>query len=186
MSSVEDRRENAQADSNMHLDQFSSEQPHREIAIDLHQDFLDVLAVAQDRGIDFLPITWQPALKTIDAGFTAEILQSSINFQMSFVFKRLKQPECGGQLAPLISEISVLGHAKVRSHRHIVRLEAICWDISETDNEEVWPVLAFEKSQYGDLQRFLISDKGRDLGMNERLTLCHHILTALFTMHSCR
>jgi hypothetical protein len=120
------------------------------------------------------------------AGFTAEIRQSLINLQMSFAFKRLKEPDGGGSLAPLISEISVLGHPKVRSHPHIARLEAICWDISETDAEEVWPVLVFEKSQHGDLQRFLISDEGRDLGMDERLALCYHIATALFTMHSCR
>lgn len=187
MSLVEDRQENAPlAYSDLYLDQSSSRELHGEIAVDSHQDFLYVLAVAQDREIDFLPILWQPALDTTGAGFTAEIRQSLINLLMSFVFKRLKEPDGGGSLAPLISEISFLGHPKVRSHPHIARLEAICWDISETDAEDVWPVLVFEKSQHGDLQHFLISDKGRDLGIDERLELCYHIATALFTMHSCR
>jgi hypothetical protein len=187
MSLFEDRQENAPlACSGLYLDQSSSREPHGEIAVDSHQDFLYVLAVAQDREIDFLSIMWQRPLATIDAGSTAEIRQSLISLLMSFTFKRLKEPDGGGSLAPLISEISFLGHPKVRNHSHIARLEAICWDISETDAEDVWPTLVFEKPQHGNLQHFLISDKGRDLGIDERLALCYHIATALFTMHSCR
>jgi hypothetical protein len=63
MSLVEDWQENAPlAYSDLYPDQSSSREPHREIVAGSHQDFLYVLAVAQDREIDFLPIKWQPAL----------------------------------------------------------------------------------------------------------------------------
>jgi hypothetical protein len=47
-----------------------------------------VLAISQRLGIDFLPITWRPALGLLASGGTAEILQSPINQHMSFALKR--------------------------------------------------------------------------------------------------
>lgn len=51
------------------------------------------LAIAQKLEIDFLPITWQPALSKVGAGGTAEIRQSLIHLQMSFAFKTIKDTE---------------------------------------------------------------------------------------------
>ena len=50
---------------------------------DIHCDFLSFLGIAQMLRIDFLPITWQPALETVGHGGTAEIRQALVNLQMS-------------------------------------------------------------------------------------------------------
>ena len=192
MGSAEGTRQDTslKAGSDLYYNQYSSGFSRSDVVVDEHQDFLYLLAIAQDREMDFLPIKWQPGPDRIGAGGTAEIRQSLINLEMSFAFKRLKsfsKQSKGGlnPLAPLISEISVLGHPKIRDHRNVARLEGICWDISERE-DEVWPVLIFEKSQDGDAQRFLTSAEGRNLGMEQRLALCYHITTALSTMHSYR
>ena len=62
-------------------------------ALDQSYNFIDILAVAPRMNIDFLPITWQPALDGIGEGGTAEIRQSLIELQMSFAFKRFKIDE---------------------------------------------------------------------------------------------
>ncbi len=58
-------------------------------ASDQDYDFVSLLALAQKLRIEFLPITWQPALQGIGLGATAEIRQSLMNLQMSFAFKRV-------------------------------------------------------------------------------------------------
>lgn len=42
-------------------------------------DLLDFLGVAQSLKIDFLPITWQPALGKVGEGGTAVIYQALVN-----------------------------------------------------------------------------------------------------------
>jgi hypothetical protein len=72
----------------------------------VHFDFLSFLGIAQSLKVDFLPITWQPALDTIGYGGTAKIRQTLVNIQMSFAFKRLILTE---NFQALVAEISVLG-----------------------------------------------------------------------------
>src|SRR5271154_3930657 len=129
-------------------------------APELPYDFINFLAVAQWRDVDFLPITWEPALDSVGAGATAEIRQSLINLQLSLAFKRVHLERlCPGHyrnaIRALISEALVLGHPVIRRHQNIIRLQGICWDV-RPDN--VWPVLVFKKSQYGDLKRFMMSE----------------------------
>jgi hypothetical protein len=160
------------------------------VAPDLHYDFISFLGVAQRLGIDFHPITWQPALDKVGEGGTADIRQALINLQMSFAFKRLKWPrqarsDESRSLLALICEVSVLGHPLIRNHPNIIKLEGICWDISPGD-EKVWPVLVFEKTQNGDLDRFMNSDAGKSLCLEERLKLCTDVATAVKDMHLCR
>ena len=159
---------------------------------DIHYDFISFLAVAQRRKFDFLPITWQPALDDVGRGATAEIRQSFINLQMSFAFKRmtplnsLQQGERGYRaFRALISEVSVLGHPSIRKHPNVINLEGICWDVVG-EEEAVWPVLVFEKTQYGDLCKFMESDVGLRMSMGDRLKLCVDIATAVMDMHSSR
>jgi hypothetical protein len=75
----------------------------------------------------------------------------------------------------------VLSHPLIRMHPHIVELEGICWDIISED--EVWPVLMFEKSKCGDLNDFITSRVGRSLGIVERLNLCLDAGIAIVDMH---
>ena len=154
--------------------------PIETAALDQSYDFIDILAVAQKMNIDFLPITWQPALDGVGKGGTAEIRQSLIELQMSFAFKRFKTDK-PNILDIIISELLVLGHPSLRKHPNIIPLQGICWDFSH--DEKVWPVLVFEKAQMEDMTRFMGSSSARLLSMNDKLTLCGGIAAAVRDMH---
>ena len=143
-------------------------------------DFLDVLAITQRLNIDFLPITWQPALDSIGEGATAEIRQSLIDLQMSFAFKRFKMNEFD-IFRSVISEVLVLGHSSLREHPNILSLQGVCWDISP--DQKVWPVLVFEKAQMGNLESFMDSDTGKLLPIKDKLKICSGIAAAVREMH---
>jgi hypothetical protein len=71
----------------------------------------------------------------------------------------------------------------------MIRLEGICWDVWEEKDRgtpEVWPVLVFEKTPYGDLDTFLRSTLGQNLKFEERLQLCSGIASAVSEMHAHR
>jgi hypothetical protein len=161
----------------------------RSVTTDLHYDFLTFLAIAQHLNIDFLPITWQPALAKVGNGGTAEIRQALVNLQMSFAFKRLIPTQFAKSedkiFQALIAEILVLGHPSIRSHPNIIRLEGICWDVDPED-EKVWPVLMFEKTQHGDLHTFMKRGVGVGLSFEDKLSLCADVAMAIMDMHSHR
>jgi serine/threonine protein kinase len=148
-------------------------------------DIIDFLAAVQKLELDILPITWQSARLPIGAGGTSRINEAIIDVQTSFAFKCVsddqKEEGIAKSFQAFISEISILGHPLIQDHPNIVDLEGICWDITR---DEVWPVLVFEKSQFGDLYEFLASPPGRALNANERLKLCRSIASALIAMHS--
>ncbi|KAL7974385.1 hypothetical protein HDV63DRAFT_399959 [Trichoderma sp. SZMC 28014] len=86
-----------------------------------------LLATAQDKQVDFLPITWDE--QTSDRGGQASISQS-FNDKLTYVFKRLhrnfKYPADEIiALRAVISEILVLGHSEIRGHPNIVRLVGV-------------------------------------------------------------
>ncbi len=150
-------------------------------------DFLDFLGVAQCLKIDFLPITWQPALDGAGEGGTAKIHQALINIQTTFAFKRLKHPwsamDESRNLRALLAEISVLGHPAIRYHPNIANIEGICWDVVD-GGEQVWPVLVFEKTRIGDLNRFMTTSSGKELDMGDRLDMLFDIALAVRDLHA--
>ncbi|OCK78127.1 kinase-like protein, partial [Lepidopterella palustris CBS 459.81] len=150
-------------------------------------DLITFLAVVQKLQIDILPIRWQPERLPIGAGATGKINEALINLHTSFAFKcvsdRQKLDESEAKiLQAFVSEIVVLGHPLIREHPNIAKLQGICWDISSDD--KVWPVLVFEKTQYGDLYNFITLPVGRDLRIAERLKLCVDVGVAIMDMHS--
>jgi hypothetical protein len=149
--------------------------------------FIAVLALAQRLRIDFLPITLQAPLDILGRGAQGVIYQTLINSQTSFAFKRFHKnrqndENKGISFQDIISEMIVLSHPSIREHPYIVRLEGICWDIPQDD--QVWPVLVFQKTHLGDLCHFAISGKGRNLRVEDRLKLCTDIGIAIRDMHS--
>lgn len=146
-------------------------------------DFITFLAVAQKMQVDILPITWQSARGMIGKGATSTIYEALINSQTSFAFKctsDYRKLLNTNDFQFLINEVTVL--SQLREHPNIVELQGICWDV--TADDEVWPVLVFEKAQFGDLYNFLKLPVGRDLSIPERLSLCVDIGTAIIDMHS--
>jgi serine/threonine protein kinase len=153
-------------------------------------EFITFLAVIQKFGIEILPITWQAMRQPIGIGATGRINEALINLHTSFAFKCVadRQKENNSEeriIQAIISEVIVLSHPSIRNHPNIVELQGICWDVVSGDkgNNKVWPVLVFEKSQYGDLYNFAMLPVGRELGFLERLKLCADIGTAISDMH---
>jgi serine/threonine protein kinase len=149
-------------------------------------DLITFLAACQNAHVDILPITWRPALGGIGTGATATIQQSLIDPQTSFAFKKVhssrRHPLVEAKTyKSLVSEVTSLGNQSLRHHQNIVRLEGVCWDFPKDDGE-IWPVLVFEKYPLGDLERFLNSNTGHNLGMATRIKLCMDLLSALETL----
>jgi hypothetical protein len=164
--------------------------PAKSTATDSQCDFLSFLSIAQNLKIDFLPITWQPALDGVGQGGTAKIRQALVNLQMSFAFKRLvstgpaqTETDETRNFRALIAEISALSHPSIQDHPNIIGLEGICWDVVSS-REKVWPVLVFEKARHGDLHTFMGQAKGKRLTIEERLNICVDIAIAVMDMHS--
>ena len=154
---------------------------------DQEYDFLDFLGVAQSLKIDFLPITWQPALDLVGEGGTAEIRQALINLQTSFAFKHFKHPKFAEQESQvwraLIAEISVLGSPTIRYHPNVAVIEGICWDVVN-GGEKVWPVLVFEKTRIWDLNRFMKTGRGKELDSKSRLNMLFDVALAVRDLHA--
>ncbi len=150
-------------------------------------DLITFLSAAQWRSVDFLPITWHPALDTA-RGFTARVHQSLISTSFTFAFKRYRFPERDKEISStyksLISEVCILGHPIIRQNDHILRLEGACWDPFTTP-DDIFPVLVFERTRHGNLADFMLSNHGKLLSMHDRLVLCTHLIKAIETLHSC-
>lgn len=148
-------------------------------------NLLSLLATAQDKQVDFLPITWDEA--TSARGSQASISQSFFNEKLSYVFKRLhrnfKYPADEIiALRTVISEIIVLGHPEIRGHPNIVRLVGVCFEI-DAQTKIPWPVLVLQKAEHGDLKKFIESPRGKGLSLRERLDLCVDVAAAVTLMH---
>jgi hypothetical protein len=97
-------------------------------------DFIAILETCQNLEIDFLPITWQPALETLGVGGQAEVHQSLVTAALSFAFGRIKpgvstrEAERAAYQA-LGSQLQVLGNPTIRSHPNVISLIGVCWDI---------------------------------------------------------
>lgn len=159
--------------------------PVHEAGQELDCDLVTFLGAAQEFKVDFLPVTWQPGLDNVGEGATAEIREALIDLQMSFAFKRFKHPGKDDKrtLRELTCELLVLGQGPIKTHPNIVRLEGVCWDIG-SDDSEVWPVLLFEKTPFGDLENFAESEAGKGMSLIDRLRICIDIGTALRDLHS--
>ncbi|KAH8885906.1 kinase-like protein [Thozetella sp. PMI_491] len=154
-------------------------------------NFITFLAAAQKLGIPFLPLTWQAKRELLGRGGTSQVNQALVNLQTSFAFKRvafkdkMDEPE-GEILQRLINEMTVLRNPTIQDHPNILELQGICWDVPLDDPSDgkIWPVLVFEKSQFGDLRHFAKLDIGRNLSPGQRLELCLEIGSAIAHMHS--
>jgi hypothetical protein len=173
--------------------------------VDLSYDLITFLAVAQKLKLGLLPITWRSNLPSVGKGAKSQINQDPLNIQASFAFKRVadkeKQTESWGWIFwSLVNEIIVLCDRSIRNHPFMVELEGFCWDVPFAevvcDSEEarpelpcetqVWPVLVFKKSQFGDLYNFARTPLGRRLGVDERVRFCLSIGLAIQDLHSIR
>jgi len=174
-----------------------------------HFDLISFLSVVQNCAVDILPLTWREAENPLGRGGTAVVNQALVNLEISFAFKRtvkLRVPQvaaanldCASMsekdlvmaeyksqevvYRALISELLILRHPSVRHCRNIVDIQAICWEIDEKSHKP-WPVLIFPKSDFGDLRRFLKSDRCIHMTNVERLKLCSYMAEGLAVLHA--
>jgi hypothetical protein len=146
-------------------------------------DLVTILALAQRLHVNILPLTWQAALGSLGQGGQSIVNQALVIMGSSLAFKRFKPPRSGFPiLRDAGREMVMLAHPAIRNHPFVVRLEGICWDIRSVF--EIWPVLVFQKSPLGNLHEFMITGKGQDLAISDRLALCSSIAIALKDMAS--
>lgn len=166
-------------------------------------DLVTFLGVAQRLNIDFLPVTWQPALDRIGQGATAEIREAPANLQFSCAFKRsvcepyFEFEDFESRVLPcLIAEISTLGLKSIRKHPNTIKLEGIWWEGISSEGEHVSreapytsrkggivPVLVFEKAKYGGLHRFMMQEAGGSLSLVQKIGISTAIARTVAEMH---
>lgn len=165
-----------------------------------HPDLITFLAAAQKYNVEFVPVVWQEALGLLGKGGTADINQLMLHthgydpqkksrpVDMSFAFKRVSEYQSEGGVTEssnlyevLTMELVVLSQQAIRNHPNIVDLEGICWEI--TDTNRIYPVLLFEKGNWGDLGYFAMGLSGDYCTFNAKLGFCVDIARALQIMH---
>ena len=147
---------------------------------------LSFLATARNLMLELLPLNWDQQM--IGFGATSRVNESHGNPKTSFAYKRVHDESKSSTphnviYRMLTNEIVTLSGQIARNHPNIVQLQGICWEISSV-NEDAWPVLVFEKAQFGDLYSFSMTPTGREMGLDQRLSLCVEIEKALVDMHS--
>ncbi|RBQ70103.1 hypothetical protein FVER14953_20843 [Fusarium verticillioides] len=133
-----------------------------------------IVAWAQGRFVDFLPVTPQGALQSLGIGLTATIQQSYVNPRMELAYK----PSDPRNLARFLKELQILSIPRIRLHPFIATLEGLSWDVAEADNS-ISPIFVFQKARLGDLETFMGSERGVSMLPAERLALCCQIAIAM-------
>ena len=156
---------------------------------------IKLLAMATALGVDFLPLTWRPALEILGEGLTGNVSQSPLDAQITFAFKRFNPssanvPGCSDAAwlssgyDALFSEIIVLQFPTIRNHPNVAGLEGLCWEIRK-DSEEVWPVMIFRKADLGSLDKFISLPVVDVLGVEHRMRIGGEIAKGLLALHDC-
>ena len=111
-------------------------------------DLIAFLSIVQKYNVDYLPITWQPALSTLGDGGSGSINHSTFMSKKPLAFKRFHDSDSensDGGLLPMMLEVLILSQPPIQNHPNIVDLEGICWEIKPRTEKAV-PVLIFEKA----------------------------------------
>ena len=150
-----------------------------------HENLGYFLTVIQYFQINIIPVTWQPALDSLGRGTSAVVNQSMIHASLYYAFKRtgLDTP-----YSTLISEVAILSLPQIRGHANINGLEGICWELRVNGPDigpAVRPVLVSNKADFGDLRRFLKSEDGMNLSLQQKLDICLDIARAMNELHQC-
>ena len=149
----------------------------------VQSDLIAFLSIVQKCNVDYLDITWQPALSTLGEGGSGKISQSTFMTDKPLAFKRFHDSEdSDGGFLPVMSEVLILSQLPIQNHPNIVDLEGISWEIKPRTEKAV-PVLIFEKAHW-DLQQFMNVCEGMDMVIEDRLKICADIGSAIISLHT--
>jgi len=155
-----------------------------------HYDLLTFISLAAKFGVDFVALTWQPALERLGQGASSTVQQGQVDVNVNLAFKRAITDlgDYAGSENPnamrfktVIFELVAL--ELLRHHPNVVDLLGVTWE-TDAETKEVWPVLLTERSTYGNMATFLESEEGRTLSCEERLKLLEDIARACLAMHT--
>jgi hypothetical protein len=148
-------------------------------------DLIAILGLVQHLEIPFLHMTWDPGLDDLGEGATSEVHQSLVSNSINFAYKRARYATPQAFQA-LMCEMTILCNPMVRQHPNVLQLQGICLNEVQDDrvDEDVKPILVFEKAHHGNLDDFLGSAVGQNLDFTTRVKLCRDVALALFAMHS--
>ena len=77
-------------------------------------DLIAFLSIVQKYNVDYLPITWQPAVSTLGEGGSGAISQSTFLSNKPLVFMRFHDSENpNGSLLPMMSEVLILSQPPI-------------------------------------------------------------------------
>lgn len=154
---------------------------------EIHYDVTTLLGIAQKLHIDQLATNWN-AVDAFGHGATSDIKHSvqETNLHLAFkrtnrLYDRVSESEF---YKVLITEIFVLGTPIIRDHPTIVDLEGIYWEINSQGL--VLPVLVYQRTVHDNLAKFLSTDDGKALSIEQRLRLCMDVAAGLAALHTCR
>jgi hypothetical protein len=142
-----------------------------------------ILALAQSREVDFLPLIHQPALGNVGVGGTAIVNQRFIGNELELAFKEVDST------SEFLRELSFVSARALRVHPFITKLQGIGWNVdSERDGNEwiIKPVLVFEKATHLTLWSFMQTPQGRGLDDKQRLSLCIQLAIAIADLEDLR
>jgi hypothetical protein len=156
---------------------------------DYHFDLLSFISIAQSFGIDFINITWQPALESLGKGASSTVQQAQMDATFDLAFKRstswsgtyTTEQQGVERYKAIIYELIAL--ELLIEHPNVIDLIGITWE-TDGETEEVWPVLLAERSVYGNMFEFLQSATGRALNSLARLGICADVAKACLAVHS--
>jgi hypothetical protein len=88
---------------------------------DIQNDLITFLSIVQKYNVDFLPITWQPALGNLGKGGTGTISQSTFSTDRALAFKRFHDNGKSAQdFLPIMSEVLILSQPPIQNHSNML------------------------------------------------------------------
>jgi hypothetical protein len=167
-----------------------------------HNDLLSFLSVVQHFNFDFLELKWTDGMAPLGNGANAEVRELFIMDKLELAFKRHRalmpqsspgrnyngHEQCSTQsreeriFNEMVAEVTILGHPVVQHHQNFVKLRAVYWELLPGVTQP-WPVLVLEKADIGNLWFFGSSLEGLQMSIEQRLTICLDIGSAVSVLH---
>ncbi|KAI4694764.1 hypothetical protein J4E81_006364 [Alternaria sp. BMP 2799] len=143
----------------------------------------EILALAQSREVDFLPLIHQPTLGNVGAGLTAVVNQRFIRNDLELAFKEVNSGSA------FLRELSFVSARALRAHPFITKLQGIGWSVDSRKEGNKWvikPVLVFEKATHSTLWSFMHTREGGSLSYKQRISICIQLAIAVADLEDHR
>ena len=151
-----------------------------------HQNIYSFLGVAQQYGVEFMPIAWEPGRDGLGIGASGQVNQSLVDIRTSLAFKRFRilgddSKKAKSLLKSWITEMVILRSPGIRDHPNIIHLEGVAWEVDPV-SLSASPVLVYKRGDLGSLGSFL-SQHGSDISFEQKVAICVGLAAAVDALH---